>query len=78
VETSVWELIDAELDTIEQSEEERIVQTFLRYKGLPFKRDGSFRRVNVTNFSAHIDVPRHRFDAAVRAYESLRAARHPA
>ena len=66
-----WEDIDKELDTIEADDYRAIVEVFWRFSDEPIRRaDGRRSHVNLTNFSAHLGIPRHKFQEM--AYE-LRA-----
>jgi hypothetical protein len=57
-----WEDIDSELDKIEADDYPAIVEVFWRFIDTPIRRaDGRRSHVNLTNFSAHVGIPRHKF-----------------
>lgn len=61
-----WDQIDEELDRVEADNLPAIAAVFERFKGCTVMLNGRRTRVNPSNFSRHVGVPRHHLVACVQ------------
>ena len=68
--TITWEEIDLELDKVELGDERGLVAVFHQFVDARLRHPSGRRgHVNLTNFSTHIRMPRHKLQMLVDEYE---------